>query len=151
VTATVIDVQVASVHAAPCKEQLTQWANAALHAESLFSAELTLRLVDEDEMTALNAEYRKKNRPTNVLSFPAEVPSEVELVAPLLGDIVICAPVVILEAKRDGVSPSAHWAHMVVHGVLHLLGYDHLKDDEADIMEAKEIAILAILGFDNPY
>ena len=100
-------------------------------------------------MRDLNARYRGKDRPTNVLSFPADLPEAVEL--PLLGDIVICAPVVHDEARQQGKSPAAHWDHMLIHGVLHLLGYDHESDREAEEMEALETRALQILGWPCPY
>jgi len=108
-----------------------------------------IRLVDETEGARLNADYRGKNYPTNVLSFPFEVPPGIPNTH--LGDLVICAPVVVGEAVAQGISVEAHWAHLTVHGVLHLLGYDHLEDDEAERMEAEEIRILETLGFPNPY
>ncbi|WP_043769115.1 rRNA maturation RNase YbeY [Algiphilus aromaticivorans] len=109
---------------------------------------LCLRVVDADESRALNHRFRGKNRPTNVLSFPAASPLVEE---PELGDIVLCAPVIAAEAAEQGKSPRAHWAHMVVHGVLHLRGHDHIDDDEARVMEAAERRILAGLGFADPY
>ncbi len=97
----------------------------------------------------MNATYRGKQGTTNVLSFPAGLPPDLGL--PLLGDIVICAPVVHAEAAQQGKSPSAHWAHMTVHGTLHLLGYDHVDEEEAAIMEALESAILNELNYSCPY
>ena len=111
--------------------------------------ELVVRIVDEAEMTALNQRYRGKSGVTNVLSFPYDplpgVPSG------LLGDVVVCAPVVAEEAIRQGKSPEAHWAHLVMHGVLHLRGYDHHHDRDARRMEALEARLLAGLGFADPY
>ena len=112
-------------------------------------AELSIHITDRDEISELNQTYRDKAGPTNVLSFPAELPEELGL--PLLGDIVICAPVVEDEAREQGKSLQAHWAHMIIHGTLHLLGYDHINDDDADIMESLEIDILQSFGFQNPY
>lgn len=109
---------------------------------------LCLRLVDAEESRALNHRFRGKDRPTNVLSFPADSPLVEE---PELGDIVLCAPVIAAEAAEQGKTARAHWAHMVVHGVLHLCGYDHIDDDEARVMEAAERRILAGLGFADPY
>ncbi len=100
-------------------------------------------------MTNLNGQFRNKPRPTNVLSFPSDIPAELEL--PLLGDIVICAPVVRSEAAEQDKTLQAHWAHMTVHGSLHLLGYDHIDDDEAELMEALETRVLAGLGLPCPY
>ena len=123
------------------------WVSAALRERQ--EAELTVRIVGRKESRDLNSRYRGKDYPTNVLSFPAELPEGIDL--PLLGDIVICAPLVAEEAARQGKSLSDHWAHLVVHGVLHLLGYDHVKDGEALEMEALETTILAGLGIDDPY
>ncbi len=112
-------------------------------------SQLTIRITDEAEITELNRTYRGKDKPTNVLSFPFEAPPGVEL--PLLGDIIICASVVADEAVQQDKPLQAHWAHMVVHGVLHLLGYDHMEDAEAQEMEGLEIELLAGLGYANPY
>lgn len=109
----------------------------------------TVRLVDESESAALNAAYRGKHGPTNVLSFAFEAPPG--FTDDYLGDLVICAPVVMREAQEQGKSPRAHFAHLVVHGILHLAGYDHLNDADAREMESREVAILAILGFQDPY
>lgn len=115
--------------------------------------ELAIRLVDEAESRALNHDYRGKDKSTNVLSFPAELPEMVlaELEERPLGDLVICAPVVAREAGEQGKTLTAHWAHMTVHGILHLLGHDHIEAADAAAMEPLEIAILARLGWDNPY
>ena len=110
--------------------------------------ELAIRLVDEAESAALNGEYRDKPYATNVLSFPQDV----ELPGHwLLGDLVICMPVIAREAREQGKSETAHITHMVVHGVLHLLGFDHIGEDEAVIMEALETRVMASLGYDDPY
>lgn len=114
-------------------------------------AEVTIRIVSSSEMHALNLKYRHKDKPTNVLSFTMEMPDGIELFPIPLGDIVICADVVNQEAKLDHISPKAHWAHMVVHGTLHLLGYDHETDQEADAMQAIEVTFMQQLGFTNPY
>lgn len=106
-------------------------------------------LVDEDESQALNSRYRGKGGPTNVLSFPMQLPEQVG--ERVLGDLVICAPVVEREAREQGKPALAHWAHMVVHGMLHLQGYDHEAEAEAAAMEELEVRILEELGFDNPY
>ena len=132
----------------PSEAQLAQWAAAALagHREE---AELSVRIVDEAEGRELNHRYRGKDYATNVLSFPVELPEGVAL--PLLGDLVICAPVVSREATEQGKAPEAHWAHLTVHGVLHLLGYDHIEDEDAEVMEGLEREILAGLGYPDPY
>lgn len=129
----------------PSSSTLRGWAVAALgHAHG----EVTIRIVDEAESAELNGRYRQKPYPTNVLSFPYEAEG---LDAAVLGDLVICAPVVAREAAEQGKDPRAHWAHMVVHGVLHLLGLDHVNDADAERMEAKERQVLAALGFGDPY
>lgn len=136
--------------ALPTDEQLQRWAEAALAGRTDFSEpELTIRLVSEDESQTLNHEYRGKDKPTNVLSFPFEAPPEVPL--ELLGDLVICIAVVEQEAQEQEKTSEAHWAHMVVHGCLHLLGYDHIKDDEAEEMEGLERQILDSMGYPDPY
>ena len=132
----------------PTAEQIEQWATAAVQPQS-DEVEMTVRIVDEAESHALNLNYRGKDRPTNVLSFPFECPDEVEL--PLLGDLVICRQVVEREAQEQDKPVMAHWAHMVVHGSLHLLGYDHIEDDEAEEMESLETQIMTGLGFADPY
>ena len=134
----------------PSEEQLQQWAEAALAGRTEFEEpEMTIRLVAPEESQELNSEYRGKDKPTNVLSFPFEAPPEVPL--ELLGDLIICAAVVQQEAIEQDKTTDAHWAHMVVHGCLHLLGYDHIKDEDADVMENLERQVLASLGFPDPY
>ncbi len=145
----VVDVQ-RVVDDGPDEEDIRRWVQAALAAEGRDGdAELTVRIVGEDEITELNRRYRHKDRPTNVLSFPFEAPPGVE--TDLLGDLVIAAPVVAREAREQGKPLTAHWAHLVVHGTLHLLGHDHQTEAEAEIMEGREIAILASLGYPDPY
>nr|WP_314953822.1 rRNA maturation RNase YbeY [uncultured Aggregatibacter sp.] len=146
----IIDLQIACEQETglPTAEQIEQWATAAVQPQS-DEVEMTVRIVDEAESHALNLNYRGKDRPTNVLSFPFECPDEVEL--PLLGDLVICRQVVEREAQEQDKSVMAHWAHMVVHGSLHLLGYDHIEDDEAEEMESLETQIMTGLGFVDPY
>ncbi|EEP91625.1 metalloprotease [Yersinia kristensenii ATCC 33638] len=112
-------------------------------------SEVTIRVVDEAESHELNLTYRGKDKPTNVLSFPFEAPPEIEL--PLLGDLIICRQVVEQEAVEQEKALLAHWAHMVVHGSLHLLGYDHIVDDEAEEMESIETEIMQNLGYPDPY
>ena len=143
-----IDVQ-REVDALPKDEDLNKWVNETLMVEKHGNAELTIRFVDEKESAELNKQYRHKTGSTNVLSFPFEAPPEVEL--DLLGDLIICSDVVKKQASEQRKEELAHWAHMVVHGTLHLLGYDHLTDDEAVIMETKEIQILSQLGYTDPY
>ena len=146
----IIDLQIACEQESglPTTEQIEQWATAAVQPQS-DEVEMTVRIVDEAESHALNLNYRGKDRPTNVLSFPFECPDEVEL--PLLGDLVICRQVVEREAQEQDKPLMAHWAHMVVHGSLHLLGYDHIEDDEAEEMESLETQIMTGLGFADPY
>lgn len=131
----------------PSEERFGQWVAAAL--EQRDDAELTIRIVDRSESRKLNHTYRDKDSDTNVLSFPADLPEGIEI--PLLGDIVICAPLVAEEASTQKKDVQFHWAHLTVHGVLHLLGFDHQDDEEAEKMEAKETSILASLGFPDPY
>jgi probable rRNA maturation factor len=135
--------------AIPSLEQIEAWANAVLVAENTGEQEITVRFTDDEESQTLNHEYRGKDKPTNVLSFPFEVPPGIEM--NLLGDLVICVPVIMREAEEQDKTPTNHYAHMVVHGILHLLGYDHIDDADADMMEAKEIRILASLNIGNPY
>lgn len=146
----IIDLQIACEQETglPTAEQIEQWATAAVQPQS-DEVEMTVRIVDEAESHALNLNYRGKDCPTNVLSFPFECPDEVEL--PLLGDLVICRQVVEREAQEQDKPLMAHWAHMVVHGSLHLLGYDHIEDDEAEEMESLETQIMTELGFADPY
>ena len=143
-----VDIDNACDDEVPDPASIRNWINAAL-ADRKAQAEISIRFVSTTESAALNKQYRNKNIPTNVLSFPADIPDFVEL--PLLGDIVICAKVVATEAKEQHKILKAHWAHMVIHGTLHLLGYDHLEDSDADIMETLETVILAQLGFPSPY
>jgi len=146
----IIDLQIACEQETglPTAEEIEQWAAAAVQPQS-DEVEMTVRIVDEAESHELNLNYRGKDRPTNVLSFPFECPDEVEL--PLLGDLVICRQVVEREAQEQDKPLMAHWAHMVVHGSLHLLGYDHIEDDEAEEMESLETQIMTGLGFADPY
>jgi len=144
-----LDLQIASESKQlPTEAEFLRWATTALDGR-LDEAEMTIRLVDEAESHQLNLDYRGKDKPTNVLSFPFEAPPGIEL--PLIGDLVICAPVVENEAQEQHKPLEAHWAHMVVHGCLHLLGYDHIDDAEAEEMEAIETELIESLGFSDPY
>lgn len=137
----------------PTAAQLQRWVEITLVPNRDY-AELTLRIVDEAEGTELNETWRHKSGPTNVLSFPFEYPPGIDDSSDdlaLLGDIVICAPVVAREAVAQNKSLEAHWAHLVIHGTLHLLGYDHLDSAEAEQMESLEIDFLQQLGYPNPY
>ena len=131
----------------PSETAFHTWAKSAL--PDVGEYEVTVRIVDEAESQQLNHEYRGKDKPTNVLSFPFEVPEGIDL--PLLGDLVICRQVVEHEAAAQQKPLPHHWAHMVVHGMLHLRGYDHIKEDEAEEMEALETSILASLSIPDPY
>lgn len=145
-----IDIQIATQtpeEQLPSKASLTRWANLSVSGKPGF--EVTIRIVDEAESQALNAQYRQKDKPTNVLSFPFEAPAGIEL--PLLGDLVICAPVVMKEAAEQQKNLESHWAHMVIHGMLHLQGYDHILDQDAEVMEKREVDLMAELGYKNPY
>lgn len=135
----------------PDEQLLQQWAASALLTEK--DAQVSLVIVDEDESQKLNKEYRGKDKPTNILSFPMDMPAELsaEVEMNILGDLVVCAAVVQREAQQQEKSLSAHWAHMLVHGMLHLQGYDHLESSDADEMESIEIKMLNQLGYENPY
>lgn len=150
-----IELEIQDVSAYPDKPEATElqgWAEAAC-ADLAGLLGLVVRIVDEADSQALNLEYRGKDRPTNVLSFPFEAPPGIpaELLEPQLGDLVICAPVVAREAAEQGKTAAAHWAHMTVHGCLHLLGYDHIEPAEAEIMETLEKDVLSALGYADPY
>ena len=134
----------------PAKAEVKRWAAAALKGRRK-QAGLSLRILDEAESADLNGRYRGKAGPTNVLSFPFEPPPGLPDPQPFIGDLAICAPVVAREALEQGKSLEAHWAHLVVHGILHLLGHDHLDEAEAQEMEALETRILEDLGFPTPY
>ncbi|MDX1352230.1 MAG: rRNA maturation RNase YbeY [Thiomicrorhabdus sp.] len=139
----------------PTLEQCQKWVHVSLQEPRSFEpVEMTIRIVDEQESQTLNYEYRGKNKPTNVLSFEFEQPPglvDLGEELPYLGDLVICAAIVAKEAKEQNKTLEAHWAHMIVHGTLHLQGYDHIEDDDAEEMEALEIEIMQSLGYDNPY
>jgi probable rRNA maturation factor len=139
-------------NAAPTSSLLRKWAKKAL-SRKVESASVTIRIVDVEEMSDLNSTYRHKKGPTNVLSFPFSIPNDIgiDIDMPILGDIVICADVVDREAREQNKVREAHWAHMIVHGIFHLLGYDHETDREAEVMESLEIEIMQALEFPNPY
>ncbi len=144
----------------PTLDNLQRWADSALQkTDQNSSLSLVIRVVNEEEGIDLNRCYRDKDSATNVLSFPYEIPEYAVDIPELqdayaqqhLGDLVLCEKIVIEEAKAQHKTPEQHWAHLVIHGVLHLQGFDHINDDEATKMEALEIEILESLGFDNPY
>ena len=139
----------------PSKPQCYQWINSAMQGDNKNSVnELTVRFVEVEEIQQLNRDYRNMDKPTNVLSFPFEQPPgliELGEELPYLGDIVICPEIVLREAAEQNKSEIAHWAHMMIHGALHLQGFDHIDDAEAEAMEALEVQILEKLGFANPY
>lgn len=130
----------------PSEQDLFRFASMALKRER---AEVVVRVVDEAESAELNGQYRQKQGSTNVLSFPFEAPPGFE--TDHLGDLVVCAPVVEREAQEQGKALEAHWAHLVIHGMLHLQGYDHIDERDAAVMEAEEIALMRDLGYPNPY
>jgi len=148
-----IDLQVACTPTElPTKEQFQLWVDTALaevSSEPKQEIELTIRLVNNEESQQLNMQYRGKDKPTNVLSFPFEVPEGVEL--NLLGDLIICIEVMKQEAQEQNKALFDHWAHLVIHGCLHLVGFDHISDTEAVEMESIETSILKKLGISNPY
>lgn len=154
-TTPIIDLQIVSENTEnlPSEAQFTQWVQRALaheaQTEDFPKSEMTIRIVDEAESHELNLNYRGKDKPTNVLSFPFEVPEGIEL--PLLGDLIICRQVVEKEAEEQQISLESHWAHLAIHGTLHLLGYDHIEDDEAEEMEGLETEIMQSLGYEDPY
>ncbi|MGM0613966.1 MAG: rRNA maturation RNase YbeY [Pseudomonadota bacterium] len=147
----VIDYQLATqASQVPETAQLERWVTAVLEQHPQESRhEVTIRIVDADESQALNADYRGKHKPTNVLSFPFEAPPGIEL--PLLGDLVICQNVVAQEAQQQHKPLMQHYAHMVIHGTLHLLGYDHIEDADAEAMEQLERRLLAKFNIPDPY
>lgn len=136
----------------PSQQEMEQWL-VQFVPEHTDATDIAIRVVDEKESQSLNSEYRGKDKPTNVLSFPFEkpefLPADVEFSE--MGDLIICAQIVEQEAAEQNKSLKAHWCHMIVHGTLHLLGYDHIKDADAEQMESLEIKILQKMGFPNPY
>ncbi|MBL4869065.1 MAG: rRNA maturation RNase YbeY [Pseudomonadales bacterium] len=148
-----IDIQVATkCKTIPTTKEINQWVVAALaHTDALAhdNPELSIRFVDDSESAQLNTQFRDKNGPTNVLSFPFVATDNIPI--PLLGDIVISAPTVEREAKEQNKLVTHHWAHMIIHGTLHLLGYDHVRSRDASVMEGLETTIMTKLGLGNPY
>ena len=130
--------------------ELIKWAKTPLeHFDE--TGELTLRICSKDEIHQLNHTYRHKNKATNVLAFPTEVPENIPLDFKFWGDVIICPDVINDEAKEMNKNLTAHWAHIIIHGVLHLMGYDHIKDDDAKEMQDIEVEILRQFNIDNPY
>jgi probable rRNA maturation factor len=145
----IVDIQMASAsEEAPDPQSIERWVSAAI-GNQRESTELSIRIVDVDEGQILNEQFRGSTGATNVLSFSFENESPEPL--PLIGDIVICAPVVLKEASEQNKTLNAHWAHMIIHGVLHLLGYDHQNENDANLMESLETEIMQGLGFPPPY
>lgn len=149
-----VDLQIATDNkeAIPEQEIMNTWISTALIAgleSPREEAELTVRIVEQDESQALNSQYRNVDKPTNVLSFPFQNPPGITL--PLLGDLVICKDVVENEAKQQNKTLDEHWAHMLVHGTLHLLGYDHIDEQQAHEMEGLETKLIIKLGYVDPY
>jgi len=132
----------------PDPSRMRRWISAALKPHKK-DAQLSVQIISDEEMIHFNSQYRGKPYATNVLSFPADIPDFIDL--PLLGDILVCATVVSREAREQRKTPDAHWAHMLVHGCLHLLGFDHEDDEDAQEMEALETTIITGLGFPPPY
>lgn len=146
-----IDIQERCHDAIPFSHnQLSRWVRMTLK-KHIIAAELTLCLVDEDEITELNQRYRNKSQATNVLAFESNIPAHIKRSRPFLGDVVICPKVLHEESLLEERSIQAHWAHIVIHGVLHLLNFDHLNEQDTPLMQAEEIELLANLGFQNPY
>lgn len=152
----ILDIQNSVNIETPSNETLKKWVHLALSDQGLEESaiEISIRIINKEEMQQLNETYRGKTGPTNILSFPfvppPGLPEEATSVR-LLGDIVICAPLATEEARQQGKDTIGHWSHLVIHGVLHLLGYDHEHDKEATLMEALEIKLLKVLGFPHPY
>lgn len=143
-----VDVQIASGCETPPAERIAAWARAALGDEG---RDVCVRVVDEPEGAALNARFRQRSSATNVLAFPAAPGCGATAAVAPLGDIAVCAPIVVGEARRQGKAVEAHFAHLVMHGVLHLLGMAHDTAERAAAMEAREAALLRCFGIDDPY
>lgn len=144
-----LDIQIATeFEGIPNQQQFQQWVDTVL-SDQAQDSEIVIRLVDAAESAELNRQYRHKQGATNILSFPFEAPEGMEL--DLLGDLVICAPLIAQQAVEQKKLPEHHWAHITIHGVLHLLGYDHIEESDAEEMEALEIKLLNMLNIANPY
>ena len=144
-----LTIQQASTHPqCPDEGSIRKWITLAL-AQDPKSAEITVRIVDEEECAELNTQFRNRQGPTNVLAFPYDCTAQDGV--DLYGDIVICAPVVARESKEQHKDLQSHWAHMVIHGTLHLMGYDHTEKKDAETMEALECSLMDNLGYNNPY
>lgn len=144
-----LDMQIATESSDyPSEQQFQRWVDTVL-TDPGQDSEIVIRLVDAAEMAGLNQQFRRKSGPTNILSFPFEAPEGVEL--DLLGDLVICVPLIAQEARQQHKLPEHHWAHITIHGILHLLGYDHIVEADAEEMETLEIKFLNILNIANPY
>lgn len=139
----------ATEHPNPDDESFRRWVSAALNACGRTEGHVDLKLVDKTEIQTLNREFRGSDRPTNVLSFPTDFPQGVP--CDLLGDIALCAPIVAEEALQQNKALLDHWAHLTIHGTLHLLGHDHIEDDEAEKMENLEVSILTKFNISDPY
>ena len=150
----IIDLQIATDEALesyPSLELMTKWATVALKTGGRKKdSEITIRMVNSEEIHQLNSTYRHVDRPTNILSFPFELPEGVEDL-PLLGDLVVCKEVLERECKEQNKTLEEHFAHLIVHGCLHLIGYDHIEEEDAKEMEPLEIKAMEELGYDNPY
>ncbi len=146
----ILDLQIACKYRSglPTEADFQRWLEAVL-SRFQKKSEITIRLVDDTESRELNFRYRGKNQATNVLSFPFECPAAIDI--PLLGDLVICRQQVEREAAEQNKTTHAHWAHMVIHGSLHLLGFDHIMDEDAEKMESLETEIMQTLGYPDPY
>ena len=146
----IIDLQLACDNQPlPTETELALWVQRVIDAHQDTGFEVTVRVVSPQESQQLNHQYRGKNKPTNVLSFPFESPPGIEL--PLLGDLILCADVIEQEAEAQNKALNDHWAHMIIHGCLHLLGYDHIEEEDAEEMEALETELLAGLNIKDPY
>ena len=146
-----VDIQNACTESLPFSEHdIQSWAESCLK-KMHSGSELSLRCVDVDEMHALNFRYRHQDKPTNVLAFPANLPDICKGDIALLGDVIICPDILKKEAMDEGKLLQNHWIHIISHGILHLLGYDHITETDAEIMQGLEIRILAGYGIENPY